>query len=149
MATKIARSMLAALNQQRRALGMSLRDVSERSGVPILTVRRVLVEQKESSHFGNVLAIASALGVDPMRAIPDPAEAVEKEIRRRAKQVVRMVQGTMGLEAQGLTDQEFLTEMEEKVAAEIRAKPRKQLWGRQCRSSSQSRAKRQSTTSPG
>jgi len=149
MAIKVAQRMLEALNRQRRALGMSLRDVSEWSGVPILTIRRVLVEQKESTHFGNVLAIASALGIDPMRAIPDPAEVVEKEIRRRARQVVRMVQGTMGLEAQGITDQEFLTEMEEKVAAEIRAKPRKQLWGRQCRGSSQSQAKHRSTTSPG
>jgi hypothetical protein len=73
---------------------------------------------------------------------------VEQQVQKRAKKIVDMVQGTMALEAQGVTDPNFLEQMVEVAAREIRAIPRKQLWMNQCRSSSRSRAKRPSPTSP-
>ena len=54
----------------------------------------------------------------------------------------------MALEGQGITDPNHLDQLVETAAKEIRAKPRKQLWVRQCRSSSQSQAKRPSPMSP-
>jgi len=148
MATKSVQDWLEALNRQRRALSMSFKDVAERSGMSTTTVRRVLVNRNESTELASVMAIARVLGVDPFPAIPDPEEVREREVRRLAKRVVRMVQGTMGLEAQGLTDPKALAEIEEKAAEEIRAKPRKHLWRQHCRTSIQSRAKRRSTMSP-
>jgi hypothetical protein len=73
---------------------------------------------------------------------------VEQQVQKRAREIVRMVQGTMALEAQGITDPSHLDQLVEIAAREIRAKPRKQLWERQCHSSSRSRAKHPSPISP-
>lgn len=48
----------------------------------------------------------------------------ENELRRLAKKVVRLVQGTMGLESQAITDPEVLSEIEAVAVTEIQAKLR-------------------------
>jgi hypothetical protein len=149
MDSRIAKDWLLALEEQRKALGMTYGYISKRSSVPLLTVRRILARQNVGAQFDNVLAVATVLGARTIGTIPQPDEVAEKEIRRQAKRVVRLVQGTMALEAQGITDAEYLKQLEETAAKEIRQKPRKHLWARPCRTSRQSQAKRRSTTSPG
>jgi hypothetical protein len=77
------------------------------------------------------LAIARVLGAELEFRIQNPESMIEEEVQKRAKKIVRMVQGTMALESQGITDPSHLDELVETAAKEIRAKPRKQLWMRQ------------------
>ena len=137
-----------ALDKQRRALKMTLRSLAERAKVSRATVCRVLKGETAACSFASVLAIARALGAEFQLSLQEPEEMVEQEVQKRAKKIVDMVQGTMALEAQGVTDATFLEQVVEVAAREIRAVPRKQLWMNQCRSSSRSRAKHRSPTSP-
>ncbi|HKI37312.1 MAG TPA: hypothetical protein VKA46_35995 [Gemmataceae bacterium] len=138
---------LEALDKQRRALKMPLQVLAQLAQVSRATVCRILQERKTSASLESVLAIARVLGAVVEVSIQDPEKLIEEEVQKRAKKIVRMVQGTMALESQGITDPKHLDQLVETAAREIRAKPRKQVWMKQCRSSSRSRAKRPSQTS--
>jgi hypothetical protein len=143
---------LELLDKQRRMLKMPLDIVAERANLSLATVNRILKKKRTSSSIENVFAIASVLGAeigaDGALRIQDPEKMVEQQIQKEAKKIVRMVQGTMALEAQGITDSSFLDQLVETAAQELRRKPRKKLWVRSCRPSSRSQAKPPSTTSP-
>lgn len=141
---------LESLEKQRRELRMTLPVVAERAGLSRATVCRILQKKQASSSLENVLAIAGVLGAEVSLKLKEPVKIIEEEIQTRAKRIVRMVQGTMALEAQGITDQEHIDHLVELAASEIRAKPRKLLWMRQqsqSRNSNRSLAKPQSRNS--
>ena len=131
----------AALEKQRRALKMPLHILAERAKLSRATVCRILKEKRIASSLESVLALARALGAEVELHIENPEKLVEQQIQKRAKRIVLMVQGTMALEGQGITDPDHLDRLVETAAQEIRTKPRKQLWMRQCRSSRPSPAK--------
>jgi transcriptional regulator with XRE-family HTH domain len=141
---------LESLERQRLLLRMTLPVVAERAGLSRATVCRILRKKQASASLEKVLAIAGVLGAEASLNLQEPSKIIEEEIQARAKRIVRMVQGTMALEAQGITDQEHIDHLVEVAASEIRAKPRKRLWmgqQSQSRDSSQSRAKPQSRNS--
>lgn len=142
------RKWLESLDKQRRALKMPLHILAERAHLSRATVCRILKDKRTSSSLESVLAIASVLGAEVEFRIQEPEKLIEQQVQKRAKRIVRMVQGTMALEGQGITDPNHLDQLVETAAKEIRAKPRKQLWVRQCRSSSRSQAKHPSPMSP-
>jgi hypothetical protein len=88
----------------------------------------VLIDKKTSASLDNILAIADALGARIGFRIQSPRTLIEREIHQRADQIVQMTQGTMALEAQGLTEQADLDELRKIAAKKIRARPRKHLW---------------------
>lgn len=139
---------LDALDKQRRKLKMSLPILAERAHLSRATVCRILKEKRTTSSLESVLAVANALGAEAKLRIQDPEKFVEQQVQKRARKIVRMVQGTMALEGQGITDPNHLGQLVETAAQEIRAKPRKQLWARQCRSSIPSQTKLPSPMSP-
>jgi transcriptional regulator with XRE-family HTH domain len=141
-------TLLDCLDKQRRALKMPLHVLAERTSLSRATVCRILKEKRTSSSLESVLAIARALGAEVTVRIQEPEKLVEQEVQQRAHRIARMVQGTMALESQGLTDQRQLDQLVETAAREIRARPRKYLWVSQCRPSSQPRAKHPSPTCP-
>jgi transcriptional regulator with XRE-family HTH domain len=124
---------LDALEQQRRALKMTLPAVAERAKLSRATVCRILQEKRTSASFAHVLAIANVLGARLNVELLNPNEMAEREIQSKARRVARMVQGTMALEAQGMTDQAQIDRLVDVAANEIRAKPRKLLWIKQTR----------------
>ncbi len=138
---------LDALDKQRRALKMPLDVLAERAHLSRATVCRILKEKRTSSSLQSVLAVAGVLGAEVELRLRDPEELVEQQVQERAQKIARMVQGTMALESQGLTDPRHLDQLVEVAAREIRAKPRRQLWERQCRSSNRSPVKHRSPTS--
>jgi transcriptional regulator with XRE-family HTH domain len=148
MSAPNVRKWLEALDKQRRALKMPLHILADLAHVSRATVCRILKEKRTSSSLESVLAIASVLGAEVKLRLQKPEKLVEQQVRKRAKRIVRMVQGTMALEGQGITDPNHLDQLVETAAKEIRSKPRKQLWVSQCRSSSRSQAKHPSPTSP-
>jgi transcriptional regulator with XRE-family HTH domain len=124
----IVQTWLADLDKQRRELKMTLPALAQRARLSRATVRRLLIDKRMSASLDNVLAIADALGAKIGFHIQSPKKLVEREVQERAKRIVQLTQGTMALEAQGLTEQADLDELLQSAAKEIRARPRKHLW---------------------
>src|SRR5713101_3825086 len=90
------------LEYRRQRLDMSYSTLARISGVSDATARRVLLGHPEVS-FGNVQAVATALGVDVQLASEIGVQELrEKHARKKAEQIVKMVQGTSGLEGQAV-----------------------------------------------
>lgn len=116
------------LEKRRRELGMSCVTLARRSLVSLGTVNRILSGEHEGASFANVEALARALG---MEISANPLDRSEKrrqqQADQKAKELVRLVQGTSALEGQGLDNQE-LDEMIDRTSRELLASNRK-LWG--------------------
>ncbi|HSG69291.1 MAG TPA: helix-turn-helix domain-containing protein [Planctomycetaceae bacterium] len=115
------------LEKRRRELRMPRATLAKRSGVSLATVNRILSGQHKGATFENVLAIAEALGMEITTVRHGTSSEIrEQQATRKARNLVRLVQGTSALEGQGL-DQEELDEMIEQTARELSLTNRK-LW---------------------
>lgn len=116
------------LENRRRELGLSQSVLAERSGVSLPTIQRILSGHHPAASFENTLAIAQALGMQ-LEAVPViPAEEVlEQQARKKAERLVRMVQGTSALEAQGVSAR-HVGQMVKKTVQELLAGSRRRLW---------------------
>ena len=128
MPTEKIHEWLSALDQQRRTLKMSLPTLAKRTKLSRATVCRILSKKQTSTSIESILAIASVLGAEFKFCIQNPQKVIDQRVKKKAKKIVQMVQGTMALEAQGITDPKFLAKLEKIAAKEIRAKPQKHLW---------------------
>src|SRR4051812_2332165 len=97
------------LDQRRRGIGMSKKTVAKRSGVSLPTVNRILSGREKRLTLTNIEAIARVLGVVVQIGAKTGFEEIgtSRDVRKRqaamkARQVVKMVQGTMGLESQAV-----------------------------------------------
>lgn len=115
------------LNARRKQLKMPVEVLVKRSGVPRPTVFRILRGNEDSVRFGNVRKVADVLGLsfggDPI----EPEEMRRREAKRKARLLSRLTQGTMGLEAQAVSNQ-LLAELEEQTVAKLLAGKGRKLW---------------------
>lgn len=112
---------------RRRELGMSRALLAKRARVSLPTVNRILGGQLEKASFANVVAIAKELGIElRMHFACAPAKMRKTQAERKARRLVRLVQGTSALEGQGL-DQKELEAMISRTSADLLASKRK-LW---------------------
>jgi transcriptional regulator with XRE-family HTH domain len=121
------------LDQRRAMLGMSKTAVAARARVSLPTVNRILAGKEPKPSVHNLHAIAKALGVVirlgetlEVEEPQSPEEFRRQQAHRKAIELVRMLQGTMALEAQGL-DQALLGQMIERTMHELLTSRRK-LW---------------------
>lgn len=128
MSDKQVEKLCESLNVRRRRLRMSCSVLARRSGVSMPTVVRILSGTYSKASFANVAAVAEALGIgikfEPVTKIADLREA---QARQKARRLVGMVQGTSGLEAQALDDDE-LTDMTRQTVHELLAGSSRKLW---------------------
>jgi len=116
------------LNKRRRELGMSLLALSKRSGVSMPTVARILSGAQPAASFANVAAVAYALGMEVgIRQTRRAASFREQQAKHKAERLVGMVQGTSGLEEQGLND-DALRDMKRRTVHELLAGSSRRLW---------------------
>lgn len=116
------------LERRRRRLGMSRGIVARRSGVSLSTVNRVLSGECDGASVANLCAIANALGVAlKWEEQLDPVAFQEQEAEKKARRLVGMVQGTMGLESQGVSRQ-AREQMIRATFHRLMAGPRRRLW---------------------
>jgi transcriptional regulator with XRE-family HTH domain len=122
------------LEQRRRELGMSKRALAVRARVSLPTVNRILSGKEKRLTIANVEAIAKALGVviqlgavTAVDEIENAFELREKQATKKATRLVRMVQGTMGLEAQAV-NQTVLDQMVRQTVCELLAGSPRRLW---------------------
>ena len=116
------------LETRRRELGISQAALADRSGVSLPTVHRILTGNGSSASMDNILAITQVLGLD-LEAVPrmDAQEILEQQARKKAEKLVRMVQGTSALEAQGVSARQ-IGQMITKTVRELLAGSRRRLW---------------------
>jgi transcriptional regulator with XRE-family HTH domain len=124
-----AKNLAHEMDRQRRKLRMSYAALSKRSGVSVPTIMRALSGRNPKISVENLLAIAEALGVEiGVKKIVKPSKLKEDQARRKAKQLVGMVQGTSGLEAQAV-DRDTVNEMTTRTYHELLAGSPRRLWG--------------------
>ena len=121
-------SLLTALDQRRRDLGLSYDLLSKRCGVSRPTVQRILSGRQTAASFSNILAIADALGLairfDSQIA---PHKLKREQAERKAKRLVALVQGTSGLEGQAV-DRETVESMVADTTRELLSGSARKLW---------------------
>jgi transcriptional regulator with XRE-family HTH domain len=121
-------SLLMALDQRRRDLGLSYDLLSKRCGVSRPTVQRILSGRQAAASLSNVLAIAESLGL-ALRFDSEvaPRELKREQAERKAKRLVALVQGTSGLEGQAV-DPETVASMIERTTDDLLAGSKRRLW---------------------
>ena len=101
--------------------------LAQRSGVSEPTVKRVLAGRIAEASFGNVVAIAEALGM-PLMADPiDAEDLLEQVAREKAVRVAQLVQGTSALEAQAVDSDQYRKLVEQSMH-ELLTGSRRLLW---------------------
>ena len=116
------------LEKRRQELGMTYEALSQRSGVPVSTLKSIVRKGVEHSTFANVGAIAEALGVDvEMSPRVDSVEFRYQQAMKKAKALVGLVQGSSALEAQAVDDHQVDKMVRELVHQLMAGSPRK-LW---------------------
>lgn len=122
------------LDQRRARLGMTKTAVAKRAQVSLPTVNRILGGKESRPTVPNLHAIARALGVivriGTTVDIEEPQSAEEYchlQARRKATKLIRMVQGTMALEAQAV-DGGTIERMIEHTTHEL-LNSKRRLWG--------------------
>jgi|GEM_PF-790549 len=123
-------ALKSRLSERRHVLGMTYDVLSERSGVALPTLKRILGSQPYKAAFEDVAAIAAALGVSlGIDREEDPIEMMRRQAHAKAERFVALVQGTSLLEAQGV-DRERMVHMVQKTTAELMSGSKRRLWER-------------------
>jgi transcriptional regulator with XRE-family HTH domain len=119
---------LQYLDARRRMLKMSYAALAKRSGVSAPTVFRILSGKNETASFASIRALAQVLGLDLKFEEKIAIEGLqEKEARRKAEHLVKMVQGTSGLEGQAVSQKE-VRQMVRQTVRELLAGSKRKLW---------------------
>ena len=102
--------------------------LSKRSRVPVSTLKSIFRKGVEHATFSNVVAIASALGVEiEISPKVDSFEFRQQQALRKAKDLVGLVQGTSALEAQAVGSRQLEQMIHELVHQLMAGSPRR-LW---------------------
>ena len=123
------------LDGRRSQLGMSKTALARRAAVSLPTIHRILSGRERRPGLETLTAVAAALGVEVrlsasphVHACSDAAEFRREQARAKAKRLVRLVQGTMALEAEAV-GADVLKRMEEHNFHALLAGPDRRLWG--------------------
>lgn len=95
------------LDLRRRKLGMSRATLARRAKVSAPAVHRILSGKEPSPTVATIEALAGAMGMELLfRDVADPDELRERQAEKIARKIAGVVQGTMGLESQGVEPSE-------------------------------------------
>lgn len=135
VATHPTTDLLTQLERRRARLGMSKAALARRAGIAAPTVRRLLGGREHRARTDILAALAGALGVEVrlshspyVHEFTTPSAFREQQARAKARQLTRLLQGTMALEAAAL-DTATLHEIEEQNVHDLLAGPARRLWG--------------------
>jgi transcriptional regulator with XRE-family HTH domain len=116
------------LAKRRKELGIPYAALAARSGVSVATAKRILSGQLGNASFDHVAAIARAMGL--ALGLVEESSATdyrEEAARQQARRLVRMVQGTAGLEAQAV-DAKAAKKMERESVHRLMAGSPRRVW---------------------
>lgn len=107
---------------------MSRATLAKRAGVSLPTVARILTGRERSPRLGTIQALAKELGIEVrFVAVADEESLREQQAERKAREIARVVQGTMGLEAQGVSAEKLDKLIRQKMHS-LLAGSRRKLW---------------------
>jgi len=111
-------------------LGMSYDVLARKSGVSKPTVFRILSGRSSyTASFANVLSLARALGLELEFEEEASIENLqERQARTKAENLVRMVQGTSGLEGQAVSPKEY-GRLVRQATRKLLTGSKRKLWG--------------------
>ena len=119
--------MVAAKNR-RNDLGMTFEALSQRSEVPVSTLKAIFKKGSQHATFSNVASIALALGMEiKLENEVDSYELLHQQAVKKARELVGMVQGTSGLESQAVGQNQIDMMIQQLVHKLMAGSPRK-LW---------------------
>ena len=125
----------AQLDDRRNRLRMSKADLARRSAVSLPPVHRLLSGRESRARTDTVAAIAAALGVEVrlsdatyVHETHEVSEFRREQASAKARRLVKLVQGTMALEAAAV-GAEALKIMEEDNFHALLAGSGRRLWG--------------------
>ncbi|MDX1964561.1 MAG: helix-turn-helix transcriptional regulator [Pirellulales bacterium] len=115
------------LNDRKRNLRMSLRDISRRSGVSRPTLNRLFAGNEAISSKA-IAAVAQALGCE-LTILPcqETNLMLKEQALRKARQLADITQATSALEGQGLTTDEYEA-LVEQTYIQLMAGSKRKLW---------------------
>jgi transcriptional regulator with XRE-family HTH domain len=117
-----------ALQRRRQELGLSYELLAQRSGVSRPTVQRILSGRYPAASLASVVAIADTLGLElKFTSTTTPEQLKQEQARKKAKKLAALVQGTCGLEGQGV-DRAGFEAMVEQTTHELLAGSKRRLW---------------------
>lgn len=119
---------LVDLEKRRRDLGMSEERLAKRAGVSRNTVRRILSGNSTNVSLGSFVALANVLGVDVRFEKEATETCLERQAEKKARQLVGMVQGNMGLESQAVGN-DVVNRMVRDTVHQLLAGSKRNLWG--------------------
>ena len=126
-------SAFVDINQRRRELQMPLAEIARRADLSVTTVQTVLAANMNASKvrpsFESILAISAAMGVDFKVKARSIAAFRREQARRKAKDIVKMVQASSALESQAV-DEKTTKMLEQQTIAELLSGPRRKLWSK-------------------
>jgi len=127
-------SIFKVFDKRRRKLDMTKTAVAKRAGVSLPTVNRLFKGDDRRPGVHQVHAIAEALGMDlrlgARQEVTEACNAVEfrmKQAETKARKLMRMVQGTMALEAQAV-ESDAIEQMVRETACKLMAGSGRRLW---------------------
>src|SRR5258708_360305 len=122
------------LERRREQIAMPKTALASRAQVSLPTVNRILSGREQKPQLRNLEAIAKVLGVvvkfgaaTGVEPVVDAFELRKRQATEKARRVVRMVQGTMGLESQAV-DSALADQMIEQTVCELLAGSPRRLW---------------------
>jgi len=93
---------------RRKALGMPIALLAKRGNVSSATAKRILRGDFQTICFGAVQRVAEVLGMSvDFRSVETVEAMIERQACHKAVRLASLVQGTSGLESQGLDQPEF------------------------------------------
>lgn len=122
-------NILQRMEERRRELGMSRSALAKRSHVSLPTINRIMSKERDGASLANVAAIADALGMElTAESRVESSELCRQLAQDLARRLVTSVQGTCGLEGQGL-DQRDLERLVSETTERLLRSKRKLWWG--------------------
>jgi len=123
-----------SLEQRRKELGVSYTALSERSGVSTPTLKRLFSGKSENPTLHSLQAVCGVLGVELRIGVTievlckKSSEQIREAVAtEKAKQIVKLVQGTSALESQAV-GQRAVRAMVSRTVHELLAGPKGRLW---------------------
>jgi transcriptional regulator with XRE-family HTH domain len=121
-------NILIDLDQRRRNLGLSCAALAQRAGISLRTVQRVLAGKETDPGLSTIMSLVDALGMSlSVSTTEDSNQMRYRQATHKAERLVSLVQGTSGLEAQGLPS-EAIADLRERTVRDLLAGSSRKLW---------------------